>query len=50
MINPVAYLDASQATRRFHAYRAGLRARRLNNRPPGAGFDQTKPQFQGEET
>ena len=28
-------LDASQAMRRFHAYRASLRAQRLNLRPPG---------------
>jgi len=28
-------LDASEAARRFHTHRASLRARRLNNRPPG---------------
>ena len=29
--------DAREETRRFHAYRASLRARRLNPHPPGAG-------------
>lgn len=28
------HLDDRQATRRFHAHRASLRARRLNNHPP----------------
>ncbi|EEE35752.1 hypothetical protein RKLH11_3353 [Rhodobacteraceae bacterium KLH11] len=31
----ISNLDAGQALRRFHAHRASLRARRLNNRPPG---------------
>ncbi len=29
-------LDAREGTRRYHAHRASLRARRLNLRPPGA--------------
>jgi len=33
-INATYGLDASQDMRRFHAYRASLRARRLNLRPP----------------
>ncbi len=36
MLRPWPYrLNHSQAARRFHAYRASLRARRLNLRPPG---------------
>jgi len=36
MAGHAPYLDTREALRRFHVWRASLRARRLNNRPPGA--------------
>ncbi|WP_169794887.1 hypothetical protein [Ruegeria profundi] len=39
----VSSLNASQAAQRYHSYRASLRARRLNNRPPGVGIDPITP-------
>jgi hypothetical protein len=35
VMTEVPQLSSSQAMRRFHSYRASLRAKRLNNRPPG---------------